>query len=73
MIRGYLSSLYGRIQIFLFNFIFFFLWPHLWHVEVPRLGVEPQLQLPVYTTAMAKLDPYPTEQSQRSNPHLHGY
>ena len=23
---------------------FFFLWPHLWHVEVLRLGVESELQ-----------------------------
>ena len=30
---------------FLFYFItFFFLWPHLWHVEVLRLGVESELQ-----------------------------
>ena len=23
---------------------FFFLWPHLWHMEVPRLGVTSELQ-----------------------------
>ena len=33
--------------------IFFFLGPHVLHMEVPRLGVESQLQLPVYTTATA--------------------
>ena len=35
---------------------FFFLWPHLWHVEVPRLGVELELQLQIYATAMATVD-----------------
>ena len=28
---------------------FFFLWWHLWHMEVLSLGVESELQLPVYT------------------------
>ena len=27
-------------------FFFFFLRPHLWHMEFPRLGVESELQLP---------------------------
>ena len=31
---------------------------HLRHMEVPRLGVESELQLPVYTTATAILDLY---------------
>ena len=34
-------------------FFFFFLGPHLWHVEVLRPGVESELQLPAYTTATA--------------------
>ena len=35
---------------FKFSFSFFaFLWPHLWHVEVPNLGIE-LLQLPVDTS-----------------------
>ena len=40
-------------------FLFFpcFLGPHLWQVEVPRLGVALELQLPAYTTATATLDP----------------
>ena len=38
---------------FLFNF-FFFLQP--WHLEVPRLGVELELQLLAYTTATATPD-----------------
>ena len=34
--------------------IFFFFWgQHQWHMEVPRLGVESELQLPAYTTATA--------------------
>ena len=39
-----------------FLFYLFFLGPHPWHVEVPRLGVESELQLPSYTTATATLD-----------------
>ena len=32
-------------------------WLHLlWHMEIPRLGVEPELQLPAYATATATLD-----------------
>ena len=38
-------------------FFFVFLGPHLWHLEVPRLGVESELQLPACTTATATLDP----------------
>ena len=34
----------------------FFLGPHLWHVEVPRLGVKAELQLPAYATAPAMQD-----------------
>ena len=30
-----------------------FLWQHLRHMKVARLGVEAELQLPVYTTATA--------------------
>ena len=33
------------------NYMYFFLWSHLWHMEVPRLGVELELQLLVYATA----------------------
>ena len=36
---------------------FFFLGPNLWHMEVPRLGVQSELQLPAYTTATATQDP----------------
>ena len=36
---------------------FVFLGPHLQHIEVPRLGVELELQLLAYTTATAMSDP----------------
>ena len=34
-----------------FSFLFFFLGPYLRHIEVPRLGVESELQLLAYATA----------------------
>ena len=37
-------------------FSFFFLRPHPWHLEVPRLGVESELQLLAYTTVTAMQD-----------------
>ena len=37
--------------------LFFFLGPHLWHMEVSRLEVESELQLLAYTTATATPDP----------------
>ena len=30
---------------------------HVWHMEIPRLGVKSELQLPAYTTATATPDP----------------
>ena len=39
-----------------FFFLFFFLGPHPWHMEVPRLGIQMELQLLVYTTATATRD-----------------
>ena len=45
-----------------FSFLFFgFLGPHPWHMEVHSLGVESELQLPIYTTATATRDPSPSE------------
>ena len=42
----------------LFVFVcFVFLGLHLWHMEVPRLESESELQLPNYTTTTATLDP----------------
>ena len=40
----------------IFFFFFCFLGLHLWHVEVPRLGVKSELQLPAYATATATPD-----------------
>ena len=39
-----------------FFFLFFFMATHLWHMEVPRPGVEPELQLLACTMATATLD-----------------
>ena len=41
----------------IFLFFFFFLGPHPWLLEIPRLGVKSELQLPAYTTAIATQDP----------------
>ena len=41
----------------MFSFSFGFLGPHMWHMEVPRLVVELELQLSAYTTATAMWDP----------------
>ena len=38
------------------QFFFFFLGLHLWHVEVPRIGVTSELHLLAYTTATAMQD-----------------
>ena len=45
--------LMGLVSLFiLFYFIFVaFLGLHLWHMKVPRLGVETQLQVPAYARA----------------------
>ena len=48
----------GLLSFFFFSFFsFFFLGPAVEHMEVPRLGVESELQLPAYTTATARRDP----------------
>ena len=41
---------------FIFFFFSFFLGLHLWHMEVPSLEVELELQLPAYATATAMWD-----------------
>ena len=41
-------------------FLSFFLWPHLWHREVHRVGAELEMQLPGYAAAMATSDPSPS-------------
>ena len=37
-----------------------FLWLHPRHMEIPRLGVESEMQLPAYTTATATATPDPS-------------
>ena len=55
---GYLSALQGlTLSLSLLFFFLPFLGLHLCHVEVPRLGVESEPQLPAYTTATAMPDP----------------
>ena len=57
--------IYRALQLFggfcwffgLFFCVFVSLGPHLWHMEIPRLGVEEELQLPATATATATLDP----------------
>ena len=46
---------YTTREVLKFTF-FCFLGLHMQYMEVPRLGVESQLQLPVYTTAIAMPD-----------------
>ena len=41
---------------FFFFFFFCSLGSYLWHMEVPRLGVKSELQVPAYTTATAMPD-----------------
>ena len=45
-----------RMNDFFFFWSFVLLGPHPRHMEVPRLGVQSELQLPVYTTATATWD-----------------
>ena len=45
------------MYIYTYIHFFFFLGLHPWHMAVPRLGVESELQLPAYTTATTTWDP----------------
>ena len=48
----------GKTEGFLFCFVLFcFLGPHLWHIGVPRLRVESELQLPSYPQPLQWWDP----------------
>ena len=45
-------AVWAYFFLFLFRlFLFLFLGPHAQHMEVPRIGVKSELQLPAYTTA----------------------
>ena len=63
------------IHCLLFFFFFFlvFLGPRVWHMEVPRLGVEFEGQLPACAIARAMPGPRTTKQGQGWNRHPHGY
>ena len=45
-----------KMYLFIYLFTYLFLEPQLWHMEVPRLGVELELQLLTYTTGRAAPD-----------------
>ena len=53
---GWLMLKCSKTPNFLIFFFFYFLWPHLQHMEISRLGVQSELQLPAYTTATAMPD-----------------
>ena len=44
-------------QLYIFFLLLFFLGPHPRHMEIPRLGIESELQLLAYPTATATQDP----------------
>ena len=54
----------------MFVFVFCFLGPHPWHMEVPRLGVKSELLLPTYSTATAMSDLSGTHTVAHSNSRL---
>ena len=47
----YFLFLYNDFYLFIFIVIFYFLGLHPQHIEVPRLGIKSELQLPAYATA----------------------
>ena len=49
-----IEAIFSFLSLF---FFFFFLGLHPWHMEIPRLGVKSELQLPTYITATAVQDP----------------
>ena len=69
------GSEFDCILIFFFFFFSCFLGPHLQHMEVSRLGVQLELQLPAYTAATVTWDPsrvcdlyHSSQQCQIPNP-----
>ena len=74
--RSYASSIFSGLgALFFFFFFFFFLGSNPRHMEVPRLGVQLERQLPAYATATATRDPshicdlhYSSRQHQILNP-----
>ena len=47
---------YHLPKLSFFSFFFFFLGPHPWYIEVPRLGVILELHMPADATAIATQD-----------------
>ena len=56
-LKMYLLKFYENSFFFLFLLFFFFLEPHPQQMEVPRLGVQSEVQLPDDTTDTATRDP----------------
>jgi len=54
---GNSDALFYLFYLFILFLFFCFLGPFLRHMEVPRPGVDSELQLPAYTTATATPDP----------------
>ena len=50
------KAIQGHILLLLLFFFFSFLGLHLRHIEVPKLGVEWEQELPAYATPRASLD-----------------
>ena len=50
------DSVFTFYFILFYLFYFFFLRSHLWHMEIPSLGIELEPQLPAYVMATAMLD-----------------
>ena len=44
-------------NLFTCLFIYYFSWPHILHMEDPKIGVKSELQVQAYTTAMTTPDP----------------
>ena len=55
-VRWYLTVVLREVMFFIFLIFFVFLGPYLQHMEIPRLGVLLELQLPAYATATATRD-----------------
>ena len=51
-----LGPLHSLLFIFIFILFVCFLGPHLWHMEVPRVGIRLELQLLAYATVTATWD-----------------
>ena len=81
----------GQVSLYIFTFVFIFFFSvlHLRHMDFSRVGVESELQLLAYATAIAMPDPSyvcnlhhnsgqgqilkPTEQGQGLDLNPHGY